>query len=43
MVNFKALPRGLLYDERIGINGILDTIKKDLLSLQEYGVDVSIL
>jgi len=39
MVHFKALPGSPLYDKEAGINGILKSLEKDLIALQEGGID----
>ena len=39
MVHFPPLPGTPLYDERAGVDGIIDWVKRDLLALQEGGID----
>jgi membrane complex biogenesis BtpA family protein len=39
MVHLRALPGTPLYDERSGVDGIVDAARRDLDSLQEAGVD----
>ena len=39
MVHFPALPGSPLYDADAGLNGIVEAIRKDLIALQEAGVD----
>lgn len=39
MVHFKALPGSPLYEDKLGLEAILDSIKSDIISLQEGGID----
>jgi len=39
MVHFPALPGSPLYDEKLGLDFIIDSVTKDLINLQNAGVD----
>lgn len=39
MVHFPALPGSPLYNEKLGLDFIIDSIAKDLINLQNAGVD----
>ena len=39
MVHLPALPGSPLYDSKLGLNYILEVAEKDLIALQDSGVD----
>ena len=41
MVHFPALPGSPLYDSKLGLDYILESTEKDLIALQNAGVDVT--